>query len=81
MDVGETDGESACLFKVFGGLVLGQTDYYLLIIILPGSGGHHYIGIVVFIPGSYHNAGLRGGYKCMVGAEILTPGNFFYRIG
>ena len=56
--------------------MLGEADYYLVVVILACPCGHHDVGIPVFVPGGDHNAGLGGGDKCVVGAEILPSGYF-----
>ncbi len=75
--IGKRDRESAGELQVLRRFVLGQGDDNLIVVILPGPGGHHHVGSAVLVPGGEHHAGLRGGHKGVGGAEVLAPGDFF----
>jgi len=74
--IGETDGEGAGLLKIVGGLVLGEADDNLVVVVLPGPCGHHHVGNFVLVPGGDHHAGLGSGHKGVRGAEILAACDF-----
>ena len=75
--VGEGDRERAGQLEVGRGLVLGEGDDDLVVVILAGPGGHHHVRVVVLVPGGDHHAGLRRCHQGMAGAEIRAARHFF----
>ena len=75
-DIGETHGEGAGDLQILRGLVLGHAHDDLLVIVLPGPGGHHHVRRMVLVPGRDHHARLGRGHKSVVRSEILAAGDF-----